>query len=1459
MHAQSCPRTFVFSVLLVLGLAVPIAAQEAPAESPPAGEKPAAQPAAESGAADAPKTDAPKVDAAKADAPNAEAPAAEPKLRFNFRFQRWSDVLEWFAEQAGLSLVLDAPPPGTFNYADNREYSVAESLDLINGVLLTKGFTLVRRERMLILVDLSQGLPETLVPRVSLEELDKRGRFEIVSVLFPVGKRAAEEVVAEITPLLSPRGKSQSLSKTGQVLVTDTAGVMRAIDAVIKSMPEPKEAAPSAVEKPQLAVYPLKSADPDAAIKVLEALMPDAKFVRDPGANQISAYATPTQQAAVKNVIEQLQSAEGPPEDRTRFEVYALDNLDPAGALATLQPLAPAARLTVDAQNRKLAAWATPFDHEILQKAVGQLVAGAGGANGADDRQVEVYRLSIADPASVAAMLPNVVPRARIAVDPPTKSLVVLATLADQQTVRATIEQIESRKPTAGAPELRFYALDRSSPATLSTMLLALVPKATVAVDAAQRRLAVTATPDDHAIVKHAIDEYLKAAPAGDKRKLVLYPVTPAERKRFQTVLSDLAVDFPSVKVITDAEPGELAIWGTTEEHQVIAGIVEQLKQAAPVDETYQLVAYPIRAADPASVLSVLQNLFPATKLVLDAKTRRLVAWTLPSEQQAIKALVEQMDSDEGGDLHSQLMTYPVDGFDPSTAIVTLRSLVPDAIVSYDATAKTLVVFGRKPDQTKIAAALKQMKPSDDPATRPHVVSYSVGTADPNTLYPLINALVPTARVVPNAASGTIAVWAAPSDHVTIKGAIDEMTAAGSDAGAPKVTVYTLKEANAAGVVSALATAAPLARIGVGQNPRKLVVWGRPADHATIESTLAELDKSDFDSQGDVLKAYQIRTAEPSTLLGNLQTLFATRPTVRLSLDVKNRKIVAMATPGEHETIQRVIDEIESGSSLDKDSVFEVHSLEGADPTIVMQLLTNLLKDSQAVLSTDPRGEQLVAVATPEQHQTIREAILRLQTAARVLEVFQLDVVEAQAAEMAIQRLFAAGARGRGRETPIVEADNNTARLYVRANRDDLVEIRDLLVKMGETQLAEAEGGRNNVRTIPFSGDTRAALVEIERIWPQLSKSPLRVLRSTGSLRDALSRPPAESPNILPEPQSPPTNAPEQQPTKAIEEQAPADAKPVEVKTASQDAATNEAPQNGEAPQNDEAQPPQAEQTKEPPPAPEKPAEPAPEPAKEPAPIIVSPGDGKITIMSDDPEVIDQFERLLRSLSPPGGVGGRSISVYPLRSADSVTVAELLKRVFRRGAFDFGDSTSPTIEADERLNAIVVYAGRNDRAVIEQLLEVLDTDQVPDSLATNRPLRVPVKYTDAFGIEAVLRDLYQTQLSSGARVKPIPVPSGASRDVAAVIQQINTAAAGPLMTLGVDEATNSIVVMAPRPLAEEVSQLVGELDQAALHDSSRAVKVVKLDSVGAQQVKQVLDQLIRDATQRQSGRRRGGR
>ena len=37
-----------------------------------------------------------------------------PRIKFNFRFQKWADVLPWLAGEAGLSLVMDQAPEGTF-------------------------------------------------------------------------------------------------------------------------------------------------------------------------------------------------------------------------------------------------------------------------------------------------------------------------------------------------------------------------------------------------------------------------------------------------------------------------------------------------------------------------------------------------------------------------------------------------------------------------------------------------------------------------------------------------------------------------------------------------------------------------------------------------------------------------------------------------------------------------------------------------------------------------------------------------------------------------------------------------------------------------------------------------------------------------------------------------------------------------------------------------------------------------------------------------------------------------------------------------------------------------------------------------------------------------------------------------------------------------------------------------
>ena len=199
-----------------------------------------------------------------ADAPRKKA----GKLRFQFRFQPWKDVLDWFAQQADLSLVMDAPPAGTFNYSDTREYTPAEAIDLLNVVLMTKGFMLVRRDRMLMLINIEDGIPKNLVTTVPVESLDSKGESELVNVQFNLTKIRPEDFEAEVQKLLGPQGSVVALAKSQQLSVTDTAGRLRTVRDFLKRIEGPEGTLSSGLK-----TFRLKYARPEEVLSILRQLL----------------------------------------------------------------------------------------------------------------------------------------------------------------------------------------------------------------------------------------------------------------------------------------------------------------------------------------------------------------------------------------------------------------------------------------------------------------------------------------------------------------------------------------------------------------------------------------------------------------------------------------------------------------------------------------------------------------------------------------------------------------------------------------------------------------------------------------------------------------------------------------------------------------------------------------------------------------------------------------------------------------------------------------------------------------------------------------------------------------------------------------------------------------------------------------------------------------------------------
>ena len=61
----------------------------------------------------------------------------------------------------------------------------------------------------------------------------------------------------------------------------------------------------------------------------------------------------------------------------------------------------------------------------------------------------------------------------------------------------------------------------------------------------------------------------------------------------------------------------------------------------------------------------------------------------------------------------------------------------------------------------------------------------------------------------------------------------------------------------------------------------------------------------------------------------------------------------------------------------------------------------------------------------------------------------------------------------------------------------------------------------------------------------------------------------------------------------------------------------------------------------------------------------------------------------------------------------------------------------------------------------------------------------------------VLSAVYKTYLTAQSGLRPVDIPQGISPEISAMLQLLNVTAEAPILTLDVDETTNSIVMRTP--------------------------------------------------------------
>jgi hypothetical protein len=164
--------------------------------------------------------------------------AAAPKkaTAFEFRQVPWARVFEWLSDRTGLPVLSAQKPTGTFTFVSpqpGKTYTVPEVVDILNEALLGQHFLLVRRERSFTVVPADERIDPTLVPRVRPEELESRGRTELVSLVVTLKSSAAEDLAPEVKKLLGPFGDVLVLKTANRLVLQDTAGNLRRVYATL--------------------------------------------------------------------------------------------------------------------------------------------------------------------------------------------------------------------------------------------------------------------------------------------------------------------------------------------------------------------------------------------------------------------------------------------------------------------------------------------------------------------------------------------------------------------------------------------------------------------------------------------------------------------------------------------------------------------------------------------------------------------------------------------------------------------------------------------------------------------------------------------------------------------------------------------------------------------------------------------------------------------------------------------------------------------------------------------------------------------------------------------------------------------------------------------------------------------------------------------------------------------------
>jgi type II secretory pathway component GspD/PulD (secretin) len=278
---------------------------------------------------------------------------------------------------------------------------------------------------------------------------------------------------------------------------------------------------------------------------------------------------------------------------------------------------------------------------------------------------------------------------------------------------------------------------------------------------------------------------------------------------------------------------------------------------------------------------------------------------------------------------------------------------------------------------------------------------------------------------------------------------------------------------------------------------------------------------------------------------------------------------------------------------------------------------------------------------------------------------------------------------------------------------------------------------------------------------------------------------------------------------------------------------------------------------------------------KSPAPVKITIGPHGLVVSSTDTEALDQMEELIANIMP----SRQSFKIFTLKHTYAKDVVYLLKDIFKEDdkdssrsdmfsswyygypSSDGSDKKTSSLSkrrplkfvADSLTNTILVQGADADQlAEIEYLIELYDRVEPPDSNSVRRTQRIILQYAEAKQAAEVIKDVFRDLLSPNDKALVGSQPQqpqkddregGYYRSIFSYLTE-DTDESGNIprfkgmLSIGIDERGNALVVSAPQILLADVINMAKQLDEGA-RPTRPVVQIKRLRQPGtASQIQQ---------------------